>query len=306
LRFVYGNGGNRLRQRGYLKFSVNWHGEVTFALKSPNGCPYGKGAIYHTGDENGEQNVYLTGAQNIWLRNHNQIAEALYKVNNKWDDETLYQQARRINIAMYQHVVYNEYLPQLIGPNVMRVFDLEPLTWGYYNKYNQDLYPQLLNEFVTAAYRHHFLVNHQQCWADEKLRMFGCHDLKDGMRNSSHMCWSADEIVRGQIAQPAYHTSPQLSFVMNNVLLHKPSSIGVLNIQRGRDHGLKGYNFYRELCGLNRARSFEELYNIPLTVRNQLKSLYYHVDDIDLWSGGAAELPVKDGYIGHTFSCKKN
>jgi peroxidase len=32
-----------------------------------------------------------------------------------------------------------------------------------------------------------------------------------------------------------------------------------LNIQRAREHGVKPYNFYRELCGVGRARNWDDL-----------------------------------------------
>lgn len=54
-----------------------------------------------------------------------------------------------------------------------------------------------------------------------------------------------------------------------------------LNIQRGRDHGLPGYNSYRKLCGLPGLRSFRELDQIMEGDSGSTFSrLYKHVDDI--------------------------
>lgn len=60
----------------------------------------------------------------LMAREHNRVAEALAHVNPHWDDETLFQEARRINIAEIQHITYNEFLPILLGKDVMEKFGL--------------------------------------------------------------------------------------------------------------------------------------------------------------------------------------
>ena len=58
------------------------------------------------------------------------------------------------------------------------------------------------------------------------------------------------------------------------------------NIQRGRDHGLPGYNLYRAICNLTRADDFNGLRReIAPPVIERLRRTYAHVDDVDLFTG---------------------
>ena len=71
----------------------------------------------------------------LFLREHNRIARELKGFNPGWDDERLFQEARRINNAQYQHIIYNEFLPILLGKKFTRDFGLQPLTKGFSTEY---------------------------------------------------------------------------------------------------------------------------------------------------------------------------
>ena len=60
----------------------------------------------------------------LMAREHNRVAKGLAQVNPHWDDEILFQESRRIVIAEIQHITYNEFLPILLGKNVMEKFGL--------------------------------------------------------------------------------------------------------------------------------------------------------------------------------------
>ncbi len=106
---------------------------------------------------------YMVVTQTVILREHNRIASELRDLNLHWDDERLYQETRRIVIAQWQHIIYNEFLPVIIGRSKMQELGLLPLQKGFSRDYDENLNPTILNEFAGAAFRFgHSLVPGKQ------------------------------------------------------------------------------------------------------------------------------------------------
>ena len=73
-----------------------------------------------------------------------------------------------------------------------------------------------------------------------------------------------DKFLVGLATQPSQKYDNIISEEVTNLLFKaKDKSFGMdlvaLNLQCGRDHGLPGYNAFRELCGSKRVKNFNGL-----------------------------------------------
>ena len=57
---------------------------------------------FKAGDSRSNEQPGLTAYHTVWVREHNRLAKELYYLNPHWDDERLYQEARKIVIAEMQ------------------------------------------------------------------------------------------------------------------------------------------------------------------------------------------------------------
>lgn len=164
LSLVYGsseaqNQPIRLFQAGRMVVDQRNGGE--WPPQSPNATtdcdiPTPDEVCYLGGDTRINQNPGLTVLQIVLLREHNRIADTLAALNPHWDDETLFQEARRINNAQYQHISYWEWLPIFLGrENMIKnrlLYNVKP--GSYVNDYDPTIDPSVLNSHATAAFRY--------------------------------------------------------------------------------------------------------------------------------------------------------
>jgi peroxidase len=316
---IYGNSeaqarNIRLFKGGLLKYSMHPESNLhQLPRRSDSDCPsYEKRTekCFQTTDPRAEDSNFLTGMHTLWIREHNRVAYELSYINPQWDDETLFQEARRIVIAEIQHIVYYDYLPNLVGPEIHQQYGLYPLATGYSYDYDSYVLPNVANEFAVAAMRvNHALVPFEIQKATSYFELFHTRTTNYYIHNSTLSFYYPDAPIRGSIVQPAYYMSPQVNYDINNYLFDgifpdsRRFSLPALNIQRGRDHGVASYNQYRRLCGLNYAYSFEDLDNVAPYIIERLKEVYASVDDIDLWTGLVSEYPVRAGVVGPTAAC---
>ncbi|XP_043462015.1 peroxidase-like [Leptopilina heterotoma] len=134
-----------------------------------------------TGDRRSNAGIQLAFFFVTLVRQHNHIAGKLLKFNPHWNDERIYQEARRIYIAISQQITYNEFLPILLGRVIDGIFivisrknnfnaisgeeysyqnKIAYNTPNYVNDYNPTVDAGALNEMVAAVMRSfHTLLN---------------------------------------------------------------------------------------------------------------------------------------------------
>lgn len=121
---------------------------------------------YDFEDVRGNLNLGLTTLSIIFIREHNRLARELGEVNRHWDDETLYQEARRINIAQYQYIVYYEWNPNFYGYERLRNYKLIHKTRSgeYVNDYDPCIDSRSIQEFQHASFRyfHNQIIGHYE------------------------------------------------------------------------------------------------------------------------------------------------
>lgn len=182
---VYGNNQERfealrLFKGGLLKTlpafaEFNMKDLLPLKIEKPDeGCirPQEDIFCFLAGDGRVNEQTVLGTIHLLMVREHNRIATELSKINPHWNDETIFHEARAIMAAINQHITYNEFLPMVLGKDVMLKNDLILLKEGYYKGYNKTIDPSSSNVFTSAAFRfgHTLLPSNIERWSKSQVR----------------------------------------------------------------------------------------------------------------------------------------
>ena len=107
------------------------------------------------GDRRAIENPGLASLHTLFLREHNRIAGEINDIEPSWNDEKIFQEARRIVVAELQNIVYNEYLPLVLGDYTVY--------HGVGSNYDSTVDPSIDNVFATAAYRLYLKILNKNC-----------------------------------------------------------------------------------------------------------------------------------------------
>jgi len=257
--------------------------------------------LFFAGDARANENVVLISMHTLFVREHNRIASELAEVHPTWTDEQLFQRARQINVAQWQSIVYNEYLPTLLGEGIV----------PDYTGYDSTIDPSISRTFSTAAYRlgHTQLSSEiQRLDANGNAIAQGHLTLFEGFFPSSSVVQETgiDPILRGMASTLSQEVDTQIIDDVRNLLFNfgnrsAAQDLFALNIQRGRDHGLSDYNTIRAAFGLPRVTSFADITS-DVETQLALEELYGDVNDIDAFAGMLAEDRISGGSLGETMT----
>nr|QIQ54711.1 capsule gland specific secretory protein [Reishia bronni] len=237
---------------------------------------------------------------------HNRIASKLKDKLRNADPEIVFQETRKVVIAIIQNIHYGEWLPQILSDSVMRKYDLHT---GRRVAYSGSVDPRILNSFSTAAFRfghslipEHYVVNGKavrlrKTFNNPALVFDNFKGMLKALMEPGAESQKIDSHIVEEVTRHLFEPEDQVENAPSRGL-----DLVAFNIQRGRDHGLPPYNKYRQHCGLPPITDF---YNFTAnsSVGQQLSSLYNSVDDIDLFTGALLEDPEEFGKVGPTFGC---
>jgi peroxidase len=252
-----------------------------------------------TGDPRVMENPELTALTTLFMREHNFWVGALRSTHPNWTGQQLYNMAKAITTAEYQNIVYQEFVPLVVGSAV-----------GPFKGYDSTVNAQVTQEFSTAAFRMgHSEVSDTQQGIDNNGNVVFSQSLADAFFNTPEIdeANGIDPLIRSIGTDFSEATDVYSVGVLRNLLFAglvggevDQIDLIAIDIRRESDVGLGTLNQTRRAIGLAPYTSFAQLTSDPVLQRS-FQTVYGNIGKVDLFMGGLAEKHAPGAVVGPTF-----
>jgi hypothetical protein len=253
----------------------------------------------------------------VFIREHNEICDALKREHPKWSDDQLFDKARLINAAVMAKIHTVEWTPAIIdhpttrwamkvnwyglaGQRARKEFGRigrgELLSGIRGSPTDDHGTPYSLTEEFVSVYRMHPLIPDEyefRSLAGRPLDARLFPEIGPGRwRAALHEIGIGNALYTFGTSNPGaivLHNYPK-SFIED---FHPDEKgprfdLGAVDVLRDRERGVPRYNEFRTLMHRQPVRSFEELTH-DARLASELRKVYGHVDRVDLMVGLYAE-----------------
>ncbi len=274
----------------------------TFGLNMADNIGVPEDTLFAAGDVRANENVELTNLTTLFVREHNRQAGILAEEHPDWTDEQLYQGARQVVIGEIQSITYNEWLPALMGTNALTS----------YLGYDSNVDPAITDEFASAAFRLHTLIDDDVQFLDNN-----CNPVLPNLAldedffqpgivtepgevagNLKYLATDNTQEVDEQAVDGLRNALFPDAPVIDNVEVGASDLIAD-DIQRGRDEGDPTYNQARIAEGEAPVTSFAQITS-DVQLQQELQDVYGDVDNVELFVGLMAEDHLAGSSLGQT------
>lgn len=297
--------------------------------------------VQETGDELHKQ-IDLTGFNDNWwvglsllhtlfAKEHNYLCDELKKQHPDWNDDQLFDKARLINAALTAKIHTVEWTPGILSHPALQI-GMPANWWGLLGQHYKNLFgrvgdsealsgivgspkehgkaPYYLTEEFTSVYRLHPLI------PDE----WKFYSLKNGQfiteKNFQEVAGKQTRTLMNEIdihdlfysmgiAHPGAITLHNYPHFLQNLVRDNGEvfDLAMVDVLRDRERGVPRYNKFRELIGMGRVKSFEEICPSNPVWAKELREVYNNdLEAVDLMVGMYAEdLPKGFGFSDTAF-----
>jgi peroxidase len=248
------------------------------------------------GERRVNENPLLIAMHTTFVREHNLQCDKIKTRHPDWDDERIYQRARKIIGGIIQNITFYEWFPTLTGKSLPE-----------YNGYDASINPQISNIFSAAAFRlGHTLINSTIMRMDQTSHHMGESEMRladaffrpELIRENDGI----EYFLKGSCYQNHQTFDAKIIDDLRNMLFGPPGAGGLdlaaINIQRGRERGLADYNTLRKSFGLKAYSDFEQITDDAKLVQSLYEIYDGDINNIDPFVGILAEKHTENSNVG--------